>query len=205
MPIRPLIFVSLSLWFAWGAQAQLPKRDLSIEIRQIEEAQETSLGYRAGTAANSTSGSSQSLVIRNGEKGTLRAQQSVPMQWVKSAQSQNSSLKVPGAEASSRGGGVTQALHWFDVGQSITVTPKWPGGKKDVALDIEVQQTDMQTVNNADLPRQTRNQLTTTVTVSLGTWFTIAASGKGLSPTGSYSSEGSADARRLLQVRVTAP
>ena len=132
MPIRPFVFVSLSLWLALGAQAQLPKRDLSIEIRQIEEAQETSLGYRAGTAANSTPGSSQSLVIRNGEKGTLRAQQSVPMQWVKSAQSQNSSLKVPGAEASSRGGGVTQALHWFDVGQSITVTPKWPGGKKDV-------------------------------------------------------------------------
>lgn len=205
MPIRPFVFVSLSLWLALGAQAQLPKRDLSIEIRQIEEAQETSLGYRAGTAANSTPGSSQSLVIRNGEKGTLRAQQSVPMQWVKSAQSQNSSLKVPGAEASSRGGGVTQALHWFDVGQSITVTPKWPGGKKDVALDIEVQQTDMQTVNNADMPRQTRNQVITTATVPLNTWFTIAASGKGPSPTGSYSSEGGADARRLLQVRVTAP
>jgi len=187
------------------AIAQLAKRDLTIELRQIDDTREFAEGYRAGTAASNASWSPQSLVIRNGEKGSLRMQQSVPMQWVTSAQSQSSSVKVPGAEASSSGGGVTQALHWFDVGQSMTVTPKWPGGKKDVALEIEVQRADMQTVHNADLPRQTRNQVTTVVTVPLNTWVTIAASGKGPAPAGSYSSEAGADARRLLQVRVTAP
>lgn len=202
--IRFLILLA-GLALAPSVQAQLPKRDLSIELRQLGEVQESSDGYHASTAASHTSLPTQTLLVRNGEKGTLRMQQSVPMQWVTSVQSQSSSVKVPDAEASSSGGGVTQALHWFDVGQSITVIPKWPGGKKDVALEIEVQQADMQVVHNADLPRQTRNQLITIVILPLNTWVTIAASGKGPAPAGRYSSEGGADARRLLQVRVTVP
>ena len=167
--------------------------------------QESSDGYYASTAVSHASWSTQTLLVRNGEKATLRMQQSVPMQWVKSAQSKTSNLKVGSAESSSSGGGVIQALHWFDVGQSLTVTPKWPGGKKDVALEIEVQQMDMQTVHNADLPRQTRSQLNTIVTVPLNTWVTIATSGKEPAPVGSFTSEARTDARRLLQVRVIAP
>ena len=186
-------------------QAQLPKRDLNIELRQTVEAQEPSNGYHAGTSASQTSWPIQSLLVRNGEKGRLRIQQFVPMQWVQYVQSQTSSSKLAGSEASSTGGGVKQALHWFDVGQSLTVMPKWPGGKKEVALEIEVQQTDMQVVHNADLPRQTRNQLITTVILPLNIWVTVAASGKGPLSADSYSSEAGADAKRLLQVRVTAP
>ena len=201
--IRSFLLLACLL-FAAVAHAQLPKRDLSIELRQVEEGREAAEGYRAGTSQSAT-WSSQSLSVRNGEKGTLRTQQSVPLQWVQSVQSQNTSLTVPSAAASSSSGGVTQALHWFDVGQTMTVTPKWPGGKKDVALEIEVQQADTKTVHNADLPRQVRNQLSTTVTVPLNQWVTIAASGKTATAAGSYSSESGADARRLLQVRVLAP
>ena len=199
----PIFLAGLAIGFL--AQAQVPKRDLRVELRQMAEAQEVSVGYHASSSASPASWPSQILLVRNGEKATLRMQQSVPMQWVTSAQSQSSSLKAGSAEASSTGGGVTQALHWFDIGQSMIVTPKWPGGKKDVALEIEVQQADMQTVHNADLPSQTRNQLNTVVTVPLNTWVTVAASGRGPAPAGSYSSEASTDARRLLQVRVTAP
>ena len=202
-------FFSCVLLLAVGALAgaQPVKRDLTIELRQIEEGRDALEGYRAGATADTTAWSPQTLWVRNGEKATLRMQQSVPMQWVKSAQVQNSSLKAGGAVASSTGGGVTHALHWFNVGQSMTVTPKWPGGKKDVALEIEieVEQADMQTVHNADLPRQTRNQINTVITVPLNTWVTMAASGRGAAPAGSYSSEAGTDARRLLQVRVTAP
>ena len=205
MSVRLVLLFILSLLFSIGAVAQPVKRDLTIELRQTQEGQEAADGYRAGTVAANTAWQPQTLLVRNGEKATLRMQQSVPMQWVKSVQSQSSSLKAGSAEASSTGGGVTQALHWFDVGQSMTVTPKWPGGKKDVALEIEVEQADMQTVHNADLPRQTRNQLNTIVSVPLNTWVTIAASGRTPAPAGSYSSEAGADARRLLQVRVTAP
>lgn len=202
--LPPIIFYLLLAICAVGNTQPL-LRDMTIELRQAEEGRDAGEGYRAGITAINTSWSPQSLVVRNGEKGVLRMQQSVPMQWVQSIQSQTSNLKVGGAEASSSGGGVTQALHWFDVGQSMTVTPKWPGGKKNVALKIEVQQSDMQSLHNADLPRQTRNLLSTVVSVPLNTWVTIAASGKGPAHAGSYSSESSADARRLLQVRVTAP
>lgn len=205
MSVRFALLFILSLPFSIGVVAQPAKRDLTIELRQVEERRESVEGYSASTAPANTAWQPQSLLVRNGEKATLRMQQAVPMQWVKSAQSQTSNLKVGGAEASSTGGGVTQALHWFDVGQSMSVTPKWPGGKKDVALEIEVQQADMHTVHNADLPRQTRNQLNTVVTVPLNTWVTIAASGRGPAPAGSYSSEAGADTRRLLQVRITAP
>jgi hypothetical protein len=201
---RLSLFVSLLLLCPW-AVSQPFKRDLTIELRQIEVKHEATEGYRAGTAAPNSSLTPQVLLVRNGEKATLRMQQSVPMQWVKSAQSQNTSLKISGAEATSSGGGVTQELHWFEVGQSMTVTPKWLGGKKNVALEIEVQQADMQTVHNADMPRQTRKQLSTTVTVPLNVWVTIASSGAGLAPAGSYSSNAGTEVQRSMQVRVSAP
>lgn len=198
-----LLFILLLL--SVRVEAQAVQRDLTIELRQMDEGRDVAEGYRAGTAAGAAAWSPQTLSVRNGGKATLRMQQSVPMQWVKSAQAQSGSLKVGGAEASSTGGGVTQALQWFDVGPSMTVTPRWPGGKKDVVLEIEVEQADMQTVHNADLPRQTRNQFKTVITVPLNTWVTMAASGRGTASAGSYSSEAGVDARRLLQVRVTAP
>ncbi len=201
---RFLSFVVVLAICPW-AGAHVSKRDLTIQLRQIDEGRDATDGYRAGTATVAIAWSPQTLLVRNGEKGRLRMQQTVPMQWVKSAQSQSTNLKVAGAEASSRGGGVTQALHWFDVGQNMTVTPKWLGGKKDVVLEIEVQQSDMQTVSNAELPLQTRNQLNTIVTVPLNNWVTIAASGRGSAPAGSYSSEVGTDAKRSLQVRVTVP
>ena len=194
-----LLLVGLAL--SAVAYAQLPKRDLSIELRQVEEGREAAEGYRAGSS-QSDAWFSQSISVRNGEKGTLRAQQSVPMQWVQSVQSQANSLTVPSAAASSSSGGVTQALHWFDVGQVITVTPKWPGGSKEVALEIEVQQANIKSGSNTDLPSQIRNQVSTTVTVPLNQWVTVAASGKSAAAAGSYRSDSAVDARRLLQVRV---
>ena len=185
-------------------QTQLPKIDFGIEVRQIEEALDANEGYRAGTAGTAREWPLMSLVVRNGEKGVLRLQQTVPMQWLQSAQSHTSTLEVPGASATSDGGSVRQALHWFDVGQSVTVVPKWPGGKKDVILELDVEQTDTQTVHNADLPRQLRTQTTTVVSLPFNQWMTIAASGKGPAPAGSYSSEARVQVRRLLQVRVLA-
>ena len=206
LPALPYICAVLAGLAGSGwSYAQLPKRDLNVELRHVEEGREGAQGYRASTLPE-TVWRAQSLSVRNGEKGILRAQQSVPVYWLQSAQSQTLTLTVPSAAAaSSSGGGVTQALQWFDVGQSITVTPKWPGGRKDVALEIEVMQADMSTVYHADLPRQARNQLSTTVTLPLNQWVTIAASGKGAAAAGHYSSESAPDVRRLLQVRVVVP
>ena len=198
----------VSMLLATSTLAELPKRDFVIELRHTEEGRDASDGYRAGTGpSHSANGISQSLGVRNGEKATLRTQLAVPMLWVQSAQTQNTTVTAQAAATASSGvvGGVSQALHWFDVGQSITVTPKWQGGKKDVVLEIEVQQSDIKTVHNADLPQQERRHFSTTITVPINVWVTIAASGKAAAPAGSYSSEGAVDARRLLQVRLQTP
>jgi hypothetical protein len=177
------------------AQAQLPKRDLTVELRQVEEGREDGASYRAGSSGSAPLLTPQKIQVRNGEKGSLRMNQAVPMQWTQSAQ----------AASANSGAGVSQALQWFDVGQTLTVTPRWPGGNKDATVEVDVQQADMQASNIADLPRQTRNQLSTTVTAPLAQWVTIAASGSALAAQGSYSSEGSNYARRLLQIRVLVP
>ena len=132
-------------------------------------------------------------------------QQAVPMQWVSSVLAQSSALSVPAGAASSSAGGLTQTVQWIDVGQSLTVTHKWPGGKKDVSLELEVHLADLQTATLTELPRQVRHQTSTTLTVPLSQWTTIAASGKDPAPAGSYSSQARVDSRRLLQVRVSAP
>jgi hypothetical protein len=142
------------------AQAQLPKRDLTVELRQVEEGREDG-AMRLGTKPDAPLMAPQKIQVRNGEKGSLRMNQSVPMQWVQSANSQSNSISAGGTSVSSSGGGVTQSVQWFDVGQSITVTPRWPGGNKDATVEIDVQQADMAVRNNADMPRQTRNQLST--------------------------------------------
>jgi type II secretory pathway component GspD/PulD (secretin) len=124
---------------------------------------------------------------------------------VQSANSQSNSISSGGTSVSSSGGGVSQSVQWFEVGQNLSVTLRWAGGQRDATVDIELQQADMAVRHNADMPTQTRQQLSTTVTAPLGQWVTIAASGAAPARAGSYSSKGSTEARRLLQVRVLAP
>jgi hypothetical protein len=157
--------------------------------------------------------------VRNGEKAQLHMLDAVPMQWTQSvstatlpstaptatrqgAQTAGQTATQPGAMANAVG--VTNALTWFDAGQSITVQPKWPGGNKPATLEVEVQRTAVGQRVGAELPKQTRNSVSTTITVPLAEWVTIAATGKAPKP-GVYSSESGLQVRRLLQVRVMAP
>jgi len=208
----PLLVAGLCavLWgtgLAWAADPKpattsaLPKRDLTVELRQVEDT-DTS-GYTASTQPSRPALVPQQVLVRNGQKASLRISQSLPLQWVQSVQSNNASLSVSGASANSSGGGVTNALIWMDAGQSITVTPRWPGGKQPVTVEVEVQTSSVEERNGSDLPGQSRSQLATTVTAPLGYWVVIASSGK-TPVAGSYSSAPSRDVRRLLQIRVSA-
>ena len=195
MRIRFLFVLLASIFVMSWAEAQLPKRDLTIELRQIEEGREDGVSYRAGPSDVAPLLIPQKIQVRNGEKGALRMNLSVPIQWVEAAQ----------AGSSQSGAGVKQALQWFDVGQTISVTPRWAGGNRDTAVEVEVQQADMATRSNADMPSQSRSQFSSTVTAPLAQWVTIAATGPAPARQGSYSSAGSGEARRLLQIRVMAP
>lgn len=186
---------------AWPVLAQPPQRDLTVELRQVEEG---SAGYGVGTQPRVTLMAPQQVQVRNGSKASFSLGQSIPLQWVQSVSTQNSSLSVPGAEARNRGGGVRQALTWMEAGQRISVLPRWPGGQQVVSVEVEVQTASVQARAGAELPVQTRSQLATTVGAPLGQWVTIATTG-GSPQRGVYSSEAAAEPRRLLQLRVSAP
>ena len=183
--------------------------DLTVELRQVKEDQEdqddspqaSGRTYTVGTANRAVDFAPQQVRVRNGEKASLHINQSMPMQWVQKIESQTATLSAAGASASSNAGGVTQAVTWMESGQSLTVTPHWPGGKQPVKLDIEVQSSAVDERTSSDLPATSRQHYSTTFTAPLRQWVTIATSGSAAKP-GSYSSAGASDGRRLIQVRV---
>ena len=180
--------------FPVAALPPLPKRDLTVELRQVEEGREGGTSYRAGAQAE-TAFPAIKLLVRNGEKASVRMNVAMPMQWVQSAQ----------AASKQSGAGASQALQWFDAGQTMTVQPRWPGGNKDAVLELDVQQASLQTQSNAELPGQRRTRMSTTVTAPLAEWVTVAATGGSAQRQGSYSSTAAVDVRLLLQVRVLVP
>ncbi len=183
--------------------------DLTVELRQVKEGQEddenpqTSGGaYTVGTANRAVDFAPQQVRVRNGEKASLQIHQSMPMQWVQKIESQSATLSAAGTSASSNSGGVTQAVTWMESGQSLTVTPHWPGGKLPVRVEIEAQSSAVDERVSSDLPATQRQRYTSTVSAPLNLWVTIASSGKP-ARAGSYSSAGSSDGRRLTQIRVS--
>jgi hypothetical protein len=205
------------LWLApLATWAQAPKRestreiarDLTVELRQVKDGEQdnpnTSGGsYSVGTANRGADFAPQQVRVRNGEKASLQINQSMPMQWVQKIESQSTTLSAGSASASGNAGGVTQAITWMESGQSITATPHWPGGKQAVKLEIEVQSSAVDERTGSELPATTRQRYSTTVSAALNDWVTIATSGSASRP-GSYSSTGSSDGRKLVQIRVTA-
>jgi hypothetical protein len=183
--------------------------DLTVELRQVKEGHEdedtpqTSGGaYTVGTANRAVDFASQQVRVRNGEKASIQINQSSPMQWVQKIESQSATLSAAGTSASSNSGGVTQAVTWMESGQSLTVTPHWPGGKLPVKIEIEAQSSAVDERTSSDLPATQRQRTTSTVSAPLNRWVTIASSGKP-AQVGSYSSTGSSDGRRLMQIRVS--
>jgi hypothetical protein len=189
-----------------AALAEAPKRDLTIELRQVREGQEnadTAGGaYTVGTASRSADFAPQQVRVRNGEKASLAMNQSMPMQWVQKIESQSATLTAGGTSASSSSGGVTQAVTWMESGQNLSVTPHWAGGKQPAKLDIEMLAAVVDERTSSDLPATNRQRVSTTITAPLQQWVTIASSGKPARP-GSYSSAGSSEGRTLVQIRVT--
>lgn len=200
--MKPYLLAALVLLVAQSALAQLPARDLNVELRQIEES--STGGYTIGTRPQTPLLTPQQMLVRNGSKASFSLGQTIPLQWVQSVSSHTSTLSVTGADASSRGGGVTQALVWMDAGQSLAVKPRWSGGRQPVTVEVEMQSASMEPRPGAELPSQARSQLVTTVGAPLGQWVTIATTGNS-QPRGTYGSDAAGEGRRLLQLRVSLP
>lgn len=200
-PVLHLLGLIL-FWFllALPAQAELPKRDLTVELRQVEDAG----GVAVSTQSRQPLLTPQQVRVRNGAKASLRLEQALPMQWVKAASAQTESLSAAGVTSHSSGGSVVNEVTWMDAGQSLTVQPRWPGGKQAVTVEIEVQAAAVGDRIGSELPTQSRSQTATTVNAPLGQWVTIATTGSSAAR-GVYSSEATSESRRLMQLRVLAP
>lgn len=183
-----------------AALAELPRRDLTVELRQVQEGDESG-GYSVGTAPRDAGFAPQQVRVRNGEKARLQMTQAMPVLWAQKVEGQTASLSVGGATASSSGGGVTQAVTWMEAGQSLAVTPRWPGGKQPVRVEVEVQTAAVEERTGSELPTTGRQQVVTTVTAPLRQWVTIATSGSAAQP-GVYSSTANSNRRRLVQIRI---
>jgi hypothetical protein len=200
---------------ARAAGPALPQRDLTVELRQVEEGREEGGGHYSAGGADNSLWEPQMVQVRNGEKGVLRMNDAIPMQWTQSVSGATPSggagtaLPSTGSASTSNvninaASGVSKALVWFDAGQSLSVQPKWPGGKHPAVLEIEMQRAAVDPNTGAELPRQTRNTVSTTITAPLAEWVTVAATGRS-ARAGGYSSEAAVHVRRLLQIRVLAP
>jgi hypothetical protein len=198
----PLLAVAgLCCWSALPALAQLPQRDLTVELRQVEE---SGAGYAVGTQPALALMPAQQIQVRNGGKASFSLGQSIALQWVQSVSSKNAFLSAGGVEARSSGGSVSQALVWMESGQKISVQARWPGGQRVVTVEVEVQSATVAARTGTELPAQSRSQLVTTVGAPLGQWVTLAVTGSSPQP-GVHGSEAATQARRLLQLRVSAP
>jgi hypothetical protein len=214
---KRLAIISALLCLAPGAaSAAPPAHDLTVELRQISEGQDdvdsASNGngsYTVSTAPRAADFAPQQVRVRNGEKASLQLSQSMPMLWVQKIESQSATLSTPGAasapgaSASSAGAGMTQALTWMEAGQSLIATPHWPGGKQPAKIEIEVQSSAVDERTTSDLPATARQHFKSTVSAPLRQWITIATTGSAAKP-GTYSSNGTSQGRRLLQIRVLA-
>lgn len=190
---------------AWSV---LPKIDLTLELRQVKDGQEDMAdppssggAYIVSTAPRAAEFAAQQVRVRNGEKASLRINQSIPLHWVQKVEVQSASLSAASASASSSAGGVTQAITWMEAGQSLSVTPQWPGGKQAAKVDIEVQSSTVDDRTGSDLPATARQHMSTTVSAPLRQWVTIATTGTS-ARSGSYSSTGSSDGKRHIQIRL---
>jgi len=180
------------LWLAsLSAFAELPRHDLIVELRQIED----QAGYVVSTQPRTPALAPQQVQVRNGEKAVLRMGQSMPVKWTQSVAVQSGRTE---------GAGVSYGLTWMQAGQSFTVTPRWPGGKQSVVLQVEVQSASVDASTGAELPTQQRSELATTLSAPLGQWVTLASTGGEQQQKGVYSSRAAADSRQLIQVRVSA-
>ena len=189
---------------ALPAAAQLPKRDLLVEFRHVEEGAERSAGYTVNTQARNALLPARQVQVRNGEKASVRLEQSIAVQWMQEAATQDTSFPTTGGAARSRSAGVTQAVTRLVSGQSITVQPRWPGAKQAVSVEIEVKSSSVGERIGAELPAQSTNQLVTTVSAPLGQWVTIASTGSSPQP-GVYGNDAASEMPRLFQIRVLAP
>lgn len=164
------------------------------------------------THTNRTQHTQQSVMVLNGGQARLFFGRSVPM----------SSWQLAWRAPDSPGGQPQAWLHsqtqWVDLGEGLTVRPRWAGGRSPVMVELEAssrQPVRPGSLSPADMAGgyepdgQTRRlEVTSTVAVPLGEWTVVARRGDQTQAqrSGTWST-GHLDSsqQELLEIRISLP
>ena len=179
-----------------GAAPPLPQRDLLVELREADASQApagaSGWSVRSGDASVARERPAQQLRVRNGASASLRLTVTRPLQvW----------QLVPGALLPVP----MPTTQWIESGQRLTLQPRWPGGREPVSVTLgsDSSRLDSQVApGSAELPQRAEAALVTTVSVPIGQWVTLAATGVDDGDM-SVVASGQAATRRVLQLRVS--
>jgi hypothetical protein len=204
-----VLAVVLPLLLASAVSAKPPTRNMSVELRVQEEDDAVSPGVVRARQAPAGAIPDQKVHVMNGERAHFEWGDSMPVQWVKSVQTQSvSQSTATGGTLAGQASGIENGLTWLETRQALTVLVAWPGGKQPARLTVEVQTTAQEQQAGQNLPGVSRTRVASTVVVPLGEWFTIAVSGGAVTPEkpGVYSAmPGASGSHKKIQVRVLAP
>jgi len=111
-------------------------------------------------------------------------------------------------------GNVVPQTVWIDLGQGLVVTPRWPGGRAPVTVELEARSSEPAQPGGAytgqvDPDGQVRRtEMSSTVSVPMGEWTVVARNGgqTSRSQSGTLSTRSLDESRtEQLEIRVTAP
>lgn len=103
---------------------------------------------------------------------------------------------------------------WIDLGQGLIVTPRWPGGRAPVTVELEARSSEPAQPGGAYSGRVDpdgqvrRTEVSSTVSVPLGEWTVVARNGgqNARTQSGTLSTRSLDESRsEQLEIRVTAP
>lgn len=103
---------------------------------------------------------------------------------------------------------------WIDLGQGLVVTPRWPGGRAPVTVELEARSGEPAQGGGVYSGRLDpdgqvrRSEVSSTISVPLGEWTVVARNGgqSSRAQSGTLSTRSLDESRsELLEIRVTAP
>lgn len=207
-----LLCAGLSLSFAQAAAPGLPDVDLTVQVRVIGEAEWAAeaaarqaphpppQGLEISSSAQaSLSARIQEIRVHNGRSATVSWSQALPIQWLQAAQYRS---RMGGATD----GGIVNAWTWLRVGQSLSVQPRWSGGRDPVQVDLRIENQDIDGSRGTDIPASGTQSWASTLSVPWDQWTTFATTGTAQpSSNGATWSTQSSPAHGLqfMQLRVT--
>ena len=207
-----LLSVGLKSNEAVATPPALPAVDLIVQIRFVSDAElaadqavidtpspAAQRGLSVSSAADErASAQMQEIHVRNGEHASMSWSQAMPIQWLQAAE-------VRGRATSAAGGGIVNALIWLHAGQSLSVQPRWSGGRKAVRVDLRLETERVGDRQGQDVPSSSLQISATILSVPLGRWTTFAATGAAQPPLepSTWSTQAlQARGRQLMQLRV---